>query len=122
MYVCKYYVLQRKSHLWIPFLGIARPQSQFPHLCVYERFVYSQDRSTSRIGSSIDIQIAHRHVNVETGRAISFSGNISFEFALFPCHFYVDCGCALLMVPYCRMSNVGCRNRMLIVSIDGRSL
>ncbi len=23
--------LQRKSHLWIPFLGIARPQSQFPH-------------------------------------------------------------------------------------------
>jgi hypothetical protein len=25
--------------------GIARPQSQFPHSCVGERFVYSQDRS-----------------------------------------------------------------------------
>jgi hypothetical protein len=26
--------LQRKSHLYIPFLGIARPQSKFPHSCV----------------------------------------------------------------------------------------
>jgi hypothetical protein len=38
--------LQRRSHLCIPFLGIARPQSLFPHLCVCERFIYSQDRST----------------------------------------------------------------------------
>ena len=38
--------LQRKSHLCIPFLGTARPQSQFPHSCVCERFIYSQDRST----------------------------------------------------------------------------
>ncbi len=37
--------LQRKSHLCIPFLGIVRPQSQFPHSCVYEPFIYSQDRS-----------------------------------------------------------------------------
>ncbi len=28
--------LQGKSHLYIPFLGIARPQSQFPHSCVCE--------------------------------------------------------------------------------------
>ncbi len=35
-----------KSYLCIPFLGIARPQSQFPHSCVCERFIYSQDRST----------------------------------------------------------------------------
>jgi hypothetical protein len=28
--------LQGKSQLCIPFLGIARPQSQFPHSCVYE--------------------------------------------------------------------------------------
>jgi hypothetical protein len=28
------------------FLGIARPQSQFSHSCVCERFIYSQDRST----------------------------------------------------------------------------
>jgi hypothetical protein len=38
--------LKRKSHLCIPFLGIGRPQSQFPHSCVCERFMYSQDRST----------------------------------------------------------------------------
>jgi hypothetical protein len=34
----------------IPFMyffrGIARPQFQFPHLCVCERFIYSQDWST----------------------------------------------------------------------------
>jgi hypothetical protein len=29
----------KKSHLCIPFLGIARPQSQFPNLCVCERFI-----------------------------------------------------------------------------------
>ncbi len=36
--------LQRKSHLCIPFPGIARPQPQFPHPCVCERFM-SQERS-----------------------------------------------------------------------------
>ncbi len=35
--------LQGKSHLCISFLGIARPQSQFPHSCACERFIYSQD-------------------------------------------------------------------------------
>ncbi len=45
--------LQRKSSLCIPFLGIARPQSQFPHSCVCERFIYSQDRSTFSINHSI---------------------------------------------------------------------
>jgi hypothetical protein len=39
--------LQGKSHVCIPFLGIARPQSQFPHLCVCERFIYSQDQFIS---------------------------------------------------------------------------
>ncbi len=38
--------LQRKSHLCIPFLGIARPQYQFPHSYVCGGFIYSQDRST----------------------------------------------------------------------------
>jgi hypothetical protein len=33
-------------HIYIPFLGIARPQSQFPHSCVCELFIYSQDQST----------------------------------------------------------------------------
>jgi hypothetical protein len=38
--------LQRKSHLCIPFLGIARPQPQFPLSCVCERFIESQEQST----------------------------------------------------------------------------
>ncbi len=38
--------LQRKSHFYIPFLGIVRPQSKFPHSWVCERFIYAQDRST----------------------------------------------------------------------------
>ncbi len=43
-----YYIwssLQRKSHLLFPRIGIAPPQSKFPHVCVCERFIYSQDRS-----------------------------------------------------------------------------
>ncbi len=40
------YALQRQFSLYIPFLGIARPQPQFPHSGVCERFIYSQDRST----------------------------------------------------------------------------
>jgi hypothetical protein len=31
--------LQRKTHLCIPRKGIARPQSRFPHSCVWERFI-----------------------------------------------------------------------------------
>jgi hypothetical protein len=38
--------LYRKSNLYIPKKGIARPKSQFLHSCVCERFIYSQDRST----------------------------------------------------------------------------
>ncbi len=43
------HTLQRKSHFCILFPGIARPQSQFPHSCVFDRFtvyIYFQDRST----------------------------------------------------------------------------
>ncbi len=40
------YTLQRQFRLYIPFLGIARPQPQFPHSCVLERFIYFQDQST----------------------------------------------------------------------------
>ncbi len=52
------YALQPKSHLCIPFLGIARTQSQFPYSCVCERFtsIYSPRNgphiSCSRIGRS----------------------------------------------------------------------
>jgi hypothetical protein len=44
--VFHYYTLQRQFRLYIPFLGIARPQPQFLHSCVCEQFIYSQDRST----------------------------------------------------------------------------
>ncbi len=38
--------MYRKSNLCIPKKGVVRPQSQFLHSCVCERFIYSQDRST----------------------------------------------------------------------------
>ncbi len=41
-----HYVRVQKSQLCIPRKGNALPQSQFPHSCVCERFIYSQDRST----------------------------------------------------------------------------
>ncbi len=44
--VWRRHTLQRQFHLHIPFLGIAQPQPQFPHSCVFERFIYSQDKST----------------------------------------------------------------------------
>jgi hypothetical protein len=43
---CMASALQGKSHLFIPVLGIARPQFQFRHSCVCERFICSQDWST----------------------------------------------------------------------------
>ncbi len=66
------YTLQQKFHLCTPFLGIVQPQSQFPHLCVCERLIYSQDWSTyvlqqNRLFDCGDIIITHRHMNVEIG-------------------------------------------------------
>ncbi len=46
--------LQRKSHLCIPRKGIARPQYQFPHVSVSDRYI-------PRIGPHIFLQ----HMNVE---------------------------------------------------------
>jgi hypothetical protein len=64
--------LQRQFRLYIPFLGIARPQSQFPHSCVFERFIYFQDQSSyflqqNRQTHRGNILFAHRHMNVEIG-------------------------------------------------------
>ncbi len=65
-------LLQRPFRLYVPFLGIARPQPQFPHACVFERFIYSQDQSTcflqqNRQTHRGNISFAHRHMNVEIG-------------------------------------------------------
>jgi hypothetical protein len=68
-FVC---TLQRQFRLYIPFPGIARPQPQFPHSCVFERFIYSQDQSTyflqqNRQTHRGNIYFAHRHMNEEIG-------------------------------------------------------
>ncbi len=45
----------RKFGIIIPRKGIARPQAQFPHLCVCERFICSHDRSAySAAGKYVD--------------------------------------------------------------------
>ncbi len=45
----------RKFETNIPRKGIARAQSQFPHSCVCERFIYSHDRSAySAAGKYVD--------------------------------------------------------------------
>ncbi len=72
-------------NLCIPFLGIARPRSKFPHSCVCEGFIYSQSQDP-RIGRSIvGIYKSLTDIRVwELGLwpRNSFSGNICFEFSV----------------------------------------
>jgi hypothetical protein len=63
--------LYRKLETNIPRKGIAQPQPQFPHSCVCECFIYFQDRSAYSAAGNVwtdpvNIEIAHRHMNVET--------------------------------------------------------
>ncbi len=70
-WIRKQRALQRKSQLFISFLGIAQTQSPFPNSCVYERFICSQDRSTYFPAAEIgkidrgNMKIAHRQMIVE---------------------------------------------------------
>ncbi len=63
----------RKFETNISRKGIARPQSQFPHSCVCEWFIYSHDRSACILLQENmwtdpgNIKIAHRHMSVEIG-------------------------------------------------------
>jgi hypothetical protein len=64
----------RKFETNISRKGIARSQSQFPHLYVCERFLYSHDRSAYAAAGKYCIwtdprntYIAHRHMNLEIG-------------------------------------------------------
>ncbi len=77
--------LLRRSDLCIPRNETARPHSQFPHSCICDRFIYSQDRSTFSIlrqqirqtdPGNICIYRSQIHEcrNSERGRAVSFLG------------------------------------------------
>jgi hypothetical protein len=91
--------LQRKSHLCVPFLGIARPQPQFQHLCDCERFVsrIGLHISSSRIGrpmvgiykSLTDTWMWKLGLRPQN----SFPGNICFEISVF-------CLCSALWITF----------------------
>ncbi len=79
-----------KSHLCIPFLGIVRPQPQFPHSCVCER-LYSPriglHISSSRIGRPI-VGIYKSLTDAWMWKLglsprYSFSGKICFKISVF---------------------------------------
>jgi hypothetical protein len=77
--VCTAKKQYRKFETNIPRKGIARPQFQFPHSCVCEQFIYSQDRSAySAAGKYVDrtweyINRTHIHEcgNWDRGREIT---------------------------------------------------
>ncbi len=82
----------RKFHLCISFLGIARPQPQFQHSCVWERFILSQDRSTYFLQQNRQTDRENTVYKSLTDTWIwklglrpryFFSGNICFEISVF---------------------------------------
>jgi hypothetical protein len=83
--------LQRRSDLCTSRKGTARSQFQFPHSCICERFVYSDDRSTYFPASRIGRLIMGIYKSLTDTwmwklglRPRSFiSGNICFEFSVF---------------------------------------
>ncbi len=71
--------------LYIPFLGIARPQSQFPHSCVCERIIYSYIFPPAEQADPL-LEYIIRSQTHECGNwdwGPSFSGNIFFKFSAF---------------------------------------
>ncbi len=72
------HALQRKSLLCIPRKEIARKQSQFPHSCVCEQFLYSHIFSAAdkayRSWDYINRLQTHECGNWDWGRAIPFLG------------------------------------------------
>jgi hypothetical protein len=68
-----YYTAKKFLNLCIPRKGIAPPQSQFPHPCVYERSIFSHVQSSyspaAQIGRPIrkEYIIANRTMNLGIG-------------------------------------------------------
>jgi hypothetical protein len=94
--VCTTVALQRNFDLCIPRKGTARPQSQLPHSCVYERLIYSHDRSTYfpaaeyayRLWEYINRTPKHECRNWDCGRAVPFLGIYvsNFRYSIFAVH------------------------------------
>jgi hypothetical protein len=82
--------LQRQFRLYIPFLGIARPQPQFPHSCVLSDLYIpriSLHISSSRTGRPT-VGIYNSLTDTQKWKLglrprYSFSGNICFKFSAF---------------------------------------
>ncbi len=82
--------LQRQFRLYIPFLGIAQPQTQFPHSCVCERLDIPRigpHISSSRKGRPI-VGIYNSLTDTWMWKLglrprYSFSGNICIKFSAF---------------------------------------
>ncbi len=90
----------KESHLCIPFLGNAWPQSQFPQSCVSERFIDSQDSSTyfpaaekaDRLWEYINPSQTHECGNWDCGREIPFLGIFvsNFRYYFFEVHLTIE--------------------------------
>ncbi len=89
--VCEWHTAKtqyRKFKTNIPIKGIARPQSQFSHSCVCERFIYSHDRSAySAAGKYVDRSWkylnrsqTHECGNWDWGHAVPFLGIHKWDF------------------------------------------
>ncbi len=102
--------LQRKSHLCIPFLGIAWPQSQFPHSRVCERFIYipriGPHNSCSRISRSIvGISLTDTWMRkLGLWPCSYFSGNICFEFSVLVVCFAQEVSCLGPPLQSCKLN------------------
>jgi hypothetical protein len=100
----------KKSDLCTLRKETARPQSQFPHLCICERFIYYHDRSTcSRIGGpilgtyTVNRLQKHKCRNWDWSHAVSFLGIFvsNFRYIVFAVWVHVASPCfiQLKMLP-----------------------
>ncbi len=92
----------------IPRNGISGPQSQFPHSCVCERFIYSHDRSPYSAGGNmyrswdyINRSQTHECCNWGWGRAIPRKGIYKWDS---PCSAFMKWHSRKCPIPYVQPS------------------